>query len=96
AVDLSSRDNVRARLEHSGRELIEITLDQMHEFCGNVLELENASGDRLVVGSSRAGRAFTDEQRSAIQKSVDFVAVSLDTIEKYGGGSARCMLAELN
>jgi hypothetical protein len=96
AVDPSSRDDVRARLEQSGRELIEITLGQMHEFCGNVLELENASGDRLVVGSSRAGRAFTDEQRSAIQKSADFVSVSLDTIEKHGGGSARCMLAELN
>ncbi len=96
AVEPSSRDDVRARLEQSGREVIDITIDQMHEFCGNVLELENASGDRLLVGSSRAARAFTEEQRSVIHKSADFVSVSLDTIEKHGGGSARCMLAELN
>ena len=96
AVDPPSRDDVRARIEESGRELIDITLDQMHEFCGNVLELENSRGDRLVVGSNRAGRAFTDAQRSTIQKYADFVSVSLNTIEKHGGGSARCMLAELN
>ena len=96
AVAPPSRDDVRARIAESGRELIDITLDQMHEFCGNVLELENSRGDRLVVGSTRAGRAFTDVQRSTIQKYADFVSVSLNTIEKHGGGSARCMLAELN
>jgi hypothetical protein len=96
AVDPPSRDDLHARLGQSGRELIEITLDQMHEFCGNMLELENSRGDRLVVGSSRADRAFTDAQRLTIQKHADFVSVSLDTIEKHGGGSARCMLAELN
>jgi hypothetical protein len=96
AIDPPSREDVRARLEQSGHELIDITLDQMHEFCGNVLELEDSRGDRLVVGSTRAARAFTDAQRSTIQKYADFVFVSLDTIEKHGGGSARCMLAELN
>ena len=96
AVDPPSRGDLRARIAESGRELIEITLDQMHEFCGNVLELENSRGDPLVVGSSRAGRAFTEAQRSAIQKHADIVSVSLDTIEEHGGGSARCMLAELN
>jgi hypothetical protein len=82
-------------LARSGRIVIEIELDQLHAFCANALELENTEGKRFLVMSERAWRAFTEDQRALLENLVDVVKVDLETIETYGGGSARCMLAEL-
>ena len=68
----------------------------MHEFCGNVLELETAEGEKIVVMSDRAFRAYQPEQISILERHADIVHVDLTTIETHGGGSARCMLAELH
>jgi hypothetical protein len=67
----------------------------MEAFCGNVLELESDKGERLVVMSDRAFHAFTDEQRDLLGSRSDLVHADLTTIETHGGGSARCMIAEL-
>lgn len=89
------RSEVLATLAETGHETIEITLDQMHEFCGNVLELENAKGKRLIVMSERAQSAYRPEQLEILAQHAEIIAIDLTTIETHGGGSARCMLAEL-
>jgi hypothetical protein len=67
----------------------------MAAFCGNVLELENDRGGKLIVMSDRAFDAFNDDQRAALAAHAELVHADLATIETHGGGSARCMLAEL-
>lgn len=95
AVDPLDRAEVLATLAESGHETIDISLEQMEAFCGNVLELESDKGERLVVMSDRAFHAFTDEQRDFLGSRADLVHADLATIETHGGGSARCMIAEL-
>lgn len=95
-VDTVDRSEVLATLAETGHETFEITLDQMHEFCGNVLELENAEGRKLVVMSDRAHEAYRPDQLEILRKHAEIVHVDLTTIETHGGGSARCMLAELH
>jgi hypothetical protein len=92
AVD--ERLRLLTRLERSGREVIEIRVDQLKSFCGNLLQLR--SGDRrLIVLSRQAYAAFDDRQLEALQRHGELVTVNIRTIETNGGGSIRCMLAEL-
>jgi hypothetical protein len=95
AIDALDRSEVLATIAETGRETIDIALRQMEAFCGNILELESGTGERLVVMSDRAYHAFTEEQRARLQNGAKIVHVDLTTIEMHGGGSARCMLAEL-
>lgn len=90
------RSEVLASLAGSGHETFEISLDQMHDFCGNVLEVESEKGEKLIVMSERAYAGFTPDQRTILERHGTIVHVDLATIERHGGGSARCMLAELN
>lgn len=94
--DAADRGEVLATLAESGRETFEITLDQMHAFCGNVLELESGKGKKLIVLSERAHRAFRPHQLEILASHAEIVPVDLTIIETHGGGSARCMLAELH
>lgn len=88
------RLRVLTRLERSGRELIEIEPAQLESFCGNVIQLR--SGERrLILMSTRARAAFSKRQLDALQGHGRIVSINLDTIERHGGGSIRCMLAEL-
>ena len=96
AIDPLDRSEVLATLAETGHETVFISHDQMAAFCGNVLELENDRGEKLVVMSDRAFRAFTEEQRAALEAHAELVHADLTTIETHGGGSARCMLAELH
>ena len=96
AIDPLDRSEVLATLAETGHDTIHISLEQMGAFCGNVLELENDRGGKLVVMSDRAFHAFTDEQRAALAAHAELVHADLTTIETHGGGSARCMLAELH
>ncbi len=89
------RSRVVNALKESGREVIGISLDQMRSFCANVLEMESAEGRRQVVMSERAWSAFTPDQRIMLGEHAEILHSSLGTIETLGGGSARCMLAEL-
>lgn len=94
-VEADERDEVLDRLDLPGRELVEITIDQMHDFCGNVLELGSSDGARWVAMSNRAHDALTSRQRAAVERNAGIVHTDLTTIETHGGGSARCMIAEL-
>lgn len=75
--------------------VILITLDQMESFAGNMLALKNNQGEELMVMSSRASMSLNSEQRREIEKSCRIVACPINTIEDIGGGSARCMIAEI-
>ena len=77
-------------------DVIEISVAQMEKhFCGNLLQLRNRSGEPLIVMSARAEKGFTPEQRRRLTAYGKVVSVDLETIETIGGGSARCMLAEV-
>jgi hypothetical protein len=75
--------------------VININYDQVKHMCGNVLELYNAHEESLLILSHQAKLNFTNEQLNTIQKYSRLVPVEIDTIETIGGGSARCMMAEI-
>jgi hypothetical protein len=93
--DGAERAEVEARLRASGRELVPITLAQMDEFAGNVLELRSSAGEPLLVLSARARGALRADQLAVLERQATLVSAELETIETHGGGSARCMIAEL-
>ncbi len=82
-------------IKNSGKEIIEITEDQMQQFAGNMLQVQNAEGEKFLVMSQSAYKALTPEQILAIEKYCKIIYADLETIETNGGGSARCMLAEV-
>ena len=76
--------------------VLEITSDQILDFCGNSLEVEGENGNLMLAMSSRAYSALDAKQKDILLKHYKKIIHSdLATIEKYGGGSARCMLSEL-
>jgi len=79
----------------SGRQIVDITLDQVRNFVGNMLFLENKKGQRFWVCSERAYKSLTEEQKKTLEEEAQFLYSPLDTIETYGGGGARCLLAEI-
>jgi hypothetical protein len=89
------RQQVRARLEKTGKEIVELSADQIANFAGNAIELHNKGGEKLLVLSSRASRALTEEQRERLTGYARLVSLELPTIE-LGGGSARCMIATIH
>ncbi len=94
-TDLKEREKVITSISNSGKEIINITLNQVLKFCGNVLELKNLKGDRYTLMSKSAFQGFTKEQLEIIKKSSEIIFSDITTIETYGGGSVRCMIAEL-
>jgi len=87
------RENVIENLQETGKEIIAITESQKHRFSGNMLQV---MGDRsYLVMSSSAYNSLTVQQKDAIEKYCPILHSSLDTIEACGGGSARCMMAEI-
>ena len=91
--DEGERGDVRHALKMDDRELIEISLEQVNRFAGNVLFLDGAKGETMFI-SQRGWTSLTDNQRAAISATVQAVPVAVDTIESVGGGSVRCMIAE--
>src|SRR6266550_2564370 len=91
----AERQQVRARLEKTEKEIVELSADQIANFAGNAIELQNKSGEKLLVLSSRAARALTEEQRKTLTGYASLLPLELSTIE-LGGGSARCMMATIH
>jgi hypothetical protein len=91
----AERQEVRARLEKTGKEIVELSADQIANFAGNTIELQNKSGEKLLVLSSRAARALTEEQRKTLTHYARLLPLKLPTIE-LAGGSARCMIATIH
>lgn len=93
--DESERNNVIETIKNSGKELIEISEDQMQNFAGNMLQVQNKSGEKFLVMSESAYKSLNRDQVSAIEKYCEIIYSDLEVIETNGGGSARCMLAEV-
>ncbi len=93
--DPAERAQVTTALQESGREVVAISIAQMNDFAGNLLELRRPDGAAIWVMSSRAHAALLPEQRASLARSATLLHTPLATIEAVGGGSARCMLAEL-
>ncbi|MFM8448802.1 MAG: arginine deiminase-related protein, partial [Haliscomenobacter sp.] len=84
-----------AHLEHSGKAVVEISLEQMQSFAGNMLALRDKEGRPLLVMSATALRSLTDGQKAQLAAHATLLAFEIPTIETFGGGSVRCMLAEI-
>jgi hypothetical protein len=94
--DKTPRRAVRERLEQHGRTLVELTTVQLHAFAGNALALRGLGGRQFLFMSQRALESLTDAQTDAIGAHAEIVAVPVPTIETVGGGSVRCMIAEVH
>jgi hypothetical protein len=92
--DQAEREGLQNLLEAHGKEVIELTPDEIAEFAGNAIELHNER-EKLLVLSARAAQALRPEQRDTIERFARLVPLSLPTIE-LAGGSARCMIATLH
>lgn len=93
--DKQERKTVLNSLKSSGKEVIIITEDQVNNFAGNMLQVRGANDQRYLVMSTQAYNSLDANQIKAIEKHCPILHSSLDTIEACGGGSARCMMAEV-
>lgn len=93
--DAAERDNVFDTINDSGKKIIEISYKQMNQFAGNMLQVENKTGQRYLVMSSQAYNALTQRQIQELESYNPIIHSDLTTIETNGGGSARCMMAEV-
>lgn len=89
------KDILIKTLLRTGKVIIQISIDQMNHFAGNMLQLENNSGTKYLVMSTQAFQSLTEEQIKQIKVFNDIIHSDISTIEKNGGGSARCMIAEI-
>lgn len=93
--DELEREKVIETIKNSGKEIIEISEEQMQQFAGNMLQVQNKDGEKFLVMSQTAYQSLNPEQVAAIEKYCEIIYSDLNTIEVNGGGSARCMLAEV-
>ncbi len=93
--DKKERKNVVEHIKKDGREILEISEEQMHQFAGNMLQVIGEGGKRYMVMSSQAYHSLSEDQIESIEGHCDIIHSPLDTIEACGGGSARCMMAEV-
>jgi hypothetical protein len=92
---LADRRKVQESLTKSGKKLIPITAKQKFNFAGNMLEVSNDGGEKFTVMSQAALDSLNVGQIQQIEKYTTIISPSIPTIEKLGGGSARCMMAEI-
>ena len=93
--DKVDKKNVVDHLKKSGKEIIDITEEQMHKFAGNMLQVGGMGASKYLVMSQTAFESLTQEQIAQIEKFNPILTVDIHTIETLGGGSARCMMAEV-
>ncbi len=94
-TDAAERERLTAVITHSGKVLIEISLEQMNHFAGNMLQVANQQGEKFLVMSSQAFHSLTPQQVQVLQQFNPIIHTDLTHIETNGGGSARCMIAEI-
>ena len=93
--DENQKKDVITNLKNSNLEIIDITVDQMCSFLGNCIQLVDSEFNPLLVMSSRAYNSIKNSQLKIIEKHTDIIHSDIKTIEDNGGGSARCMIAEI-
>jgi hypothetical protein len=90
------RKAVLTRLRETGHSIVSLSYDQLDAFAGNMLELQNSDGDRVLAMSTQAWSSLTIDQREVLQGNAKIVHSPIDNIESSSGGSVRCMLAEVH
>ena len=94
--DVDEKKYVTETILSSGKEIIPISQEQMNHFAGNMLQLENKQKEKILVMSSAAWFSLSQEQKEKLTHYNRVVHASLQSIESNGGGSARCMIAEIH
>jgi hypothetical protein len=94
-ADVAERTAVTTRLESTGHEIVDISPAQMMQFAGNMLQLRNTRGESLLAMSATARASLSPAQKKSLEGYSAPVTIPLPTIERYGGGSIRCMIAEV-
>ena len=93
--DKADREKVIRKLQETGHECVFISFEQLHAYAGNMLGVKNLLGQRFMVMSRQALRSLTPVQVAQISRKMGIIAPGIETIETLGGGSARCMMAEI-
>ena len=93
--DKKDRMMLKKSFEITGREIIEVSMDQMNQYAGNMIQLKNENDDYFLVMSSSAYNSLDKSQLIRLQSKTNIIHSDLTTIEASGGGSARCMIAEI-
>jgi hypothetical protein len=90
------RNAVLTRLRETGHDILELTYAQLDAFAGNMLELRNKNGERVLAMSQQAYDSLNEEQRATLAANARIVKAPIDNIESSAGGGVRCMLAEVH
>lgn len=93
--DQKEREMVAIHLNQSQKTIVEISFQQMEQFAGNMLQVANKWGEGVLVMSEQAYNSLNENQVETLKSHSKLLHSPIDTIEKYGGGSARCMMAEI-
>ncbi|MEZ4988694.1 MAG: arginine deiminase-related protein [Saprospiraceae bacterium] len=94
-TDAVQRRNLTDKLHETGKDIIAISIDQMEAFAGNMLQVKSKDGTAYLVMSSQAYYSLSEEQIRRLEQHTLLLHSPIPTIETYGGGSARCMMAEV-
>jgi len=93
--DAKERAMLLETFKTTGKQVVDITPDQMNRFAGNMLQVRNTAGETILVMSEQAHQSLTPAQIAELEKHTKLLYSPITTIETYGGGSARCMMAEI-
>ncbi|MEZ4943872.1 MAG: arginine deiminase-related protein [Saprospiraceae bacterium] len=91
----AERNMLKQTFRETGKEIVEITLTQMNAFAGNMLQVRNNQEQTILVMSDQAYRSLKPAQVKTLERHTQLLHSPIDTIETFGGGSARCMMAEV-
>ncbi len=93
--DKAERKNLLKHFKEDGKKVIDITEDQVNNFAGNMLQISGKDNEKFLIMSKAAFNCLTQSQKAQINNHCKIISSSLETIEACGGGSARCMMAEV-
>jgi len=95
SIKVDQRFDVIRTLQETGHNVVEITMEQMYHFAGNMLEVLNDAENSTLIMSQTAYDSLTDFQIEILSNYSEIITVNIPTIEKYGGGSVRCMMCRV-
>lgn len=93
--DKTQKSKIIDNMINSGRTIIDISYEQMNNFAGNMLELKNSENEKIIVLSISAFSSLSKEQLNKLEENAKLLPIKIPTIETIGGGSVRCMIAEV-
>ena len=95
SIPHAERERILQKLKATGKEIIEISQEQVRKFAGNMLQLKSKTNTSYLIMSETAHHSLTQSQLSALEKHTNIISIPIPTIEMTGGGSVRCMMAEI-